>query len=135
MTLLLVDDEANILSSLKRLFRPFGYRILTAESGAQGLEILAQESVDLVVSDMRMPQMNGAQFLQKVSEKWPETVRIMLTDYAEIATAIVAINQGQIYRYVSKPWEDSDIVLVVNHALQQKVLARGRLAQMRIQTL
>src|SRR3990172_1277788 len=84
-TLLLVDDETNILSSLKRLFRPQGYRIFTAESGAQGLEIMARETVDLVISDMRMPEMNGAQFLERVREKWPETVRILLTRYSEIS--------------------------------------------------
>lgn len=125
-TLLFVDDEANILSSLKRLFRPLGYRIFTAESGAQGLEIMARETVDLVISDMRMPEMNGAQFLEKVREKWPETVRILLTGYAEIGATIEAINKGQIYRYISKPWEDNDITLIVRYALQQKMLEREK---------
>ncbi len=126
-TLLFVDDEANILSSLKRLFRPFGYRIFTAESGAHGLEIMERESVDLVVSDMRMPEMNGAQFLEKAREKWPDTVRILLTGYAEIGSTIEAINKGQIYRYISKPWEDNDIILAIKHALQQKQLEREKL--------
>jgi response regulator RpfG family c-di-GMP phosphodiesterase len=121
-TLLFVDDESNILSSLKRLFRPFGYRIFTAESGAQGLEIMGREAVDLVVSDMRMPEMNGAQFLEKVNEHWPETVRILLTGYADIGSTIDAINKGHIYRYISKPWEDNDIVLAIRHALRQKQL-------------
>ena len=124
-TLLFVDDESNILSSLKRLFRPLGYRIFTAEGGAQGLEIMEREIVDLVLSDMRMPEMNGAQFLEKVREKWPDTVRILLTGYAEIGATIDAINKGQIYRYVSKPWEHNDITLIVKHALQQKTLERG----------
>ena len=126
VTILFVDDEANILSSLKRLFRPQGYRIFTAESGAQGLEIMAHETVDLVISDMRMPEMNGAQFLEKVREKWPETVRILLTGYAEIGATIEAINKGRIYRYISKPWEDNDITLIVKHALQQKILEREK---------
>lgn len=125
-TLLFVDDEANILSALKRLFRPLGYTIFTAESGAQGLDILARESVDLVVSDMRMPEMNGAQFLEKVREKWPETVRILLTGYAEMAATIEAINKGQIYRYVSKPWEDNDFTTSIRHALQQKMLEQEK---------
>lgn len=125
-TLLFVDDEANILSSLKRLFRPQGYRIFTAESGAQGLEIMARETVDLVISDMRMPEMNGAQFLGKVRENWPDAVRILLTGYAEIGATIEAINKGQIYRYISKPWEDNDIILAVKHALQQKMLEREK---------
>jgi len=125
-TLLFVDDEANILSSLKRLFRPLGYRILTAESGAHGLETMAHETVDLVISDMRMPEMNGAQFLERVREEWPDTVRILLTGYAEIGATIEAINKGQIYRYISKPWEDNDITLAVKHALQQKLLEREK---------
>jgi len=126
-TLLFVDDEANILSSLRRLFRPQGYRILIAEGGAQGLEIMAQERVDLVVSDMRMPEMNGAQFLEKVRAGWPDTVRILLTGYAEIEATIDAINKGQIYRYISKPWDDNDIMLIIRHALQQKRLEREKL--------
>lgn len=123
-TLLFVDDEANILSSLRRLFRPLGYRIFTAGSGAQGLEIMEREAIDLVVSDMRMPEMNGAQFLEQVNKRWPETVRMLLTGYAEIGATIDAINKGHIYRYISKPWEDNDIVLAVRHALRQKQLER-----------
>ncbi|MFZ2161752.1 MAG: HD domain-containing phosphohydrolase [Sideroxyarcus sp.] len=124
-TLLLVDDEANVLSSLKRLFRPFGYRIFTAEGGAQGLEIMQRETVDLVISDMRMPEMDGAQFLQKVYEQWPDTVRILLTGYAEISATIDAVNKGHIYRYISKPWEDNDIVLAIKQALRQKQLEKA----------
>lgn len=131
-TLLFVDDEANILSALKRLFRPHGYRIFTAEGGAAGLEIMAQEAVDLVISDMRMPEMNGAQFLEKVRERWPDSVRILLTGYAEIGATIDAINKGQIYRYISKPWEDGDIVLTVRQALERKQLEREKL---RLETL
>lgn len=125
-TILFVDDEANILSSLKRLFRPYGYHIFTAEGGSQGLEILARESIDLVVSDMRMPEMNGAEFLEKVREQWPDTMRILLTGYAEMDATIDAINKGQIYRYISKPWEDNDITLTVKLALQQKMLEREK---------
>ncbi|MHB1678423.1 MAG: HD domain-containing phosphohydrolase [Sulfuriferula sp.] len=127
VTLLFVDDEANILAALKRLFRPSGYRIFTAEGGLQGLEVMACEAVDLVISDMRMPEMNGAQFLEKVREQWPDTIRILLTGYAEIGTTIDAINKGQIYRYISKPWEDSDITLTVRQALERKQLERDKL--------
>ncbi len=125
-TLLFVDDETNILSALRRLFRPLGYNILTAEGGAQGLELLAQHKVDLVISDMRMPQMDGAQFLEKVREHAPDTVRILLTGYADISSTIAAINKGQIYRYIAKPWEDNDIVLTVRYALEQKDLLREK---------
>ncbi len=125
-TILFVDDEANILSSLKRLFRPSGYRIFTAESGTAGLEIMAQEPVDMVISDMRMPEMNGAQFLGKVRESWPDTVRILLTGYADIGSTIEAINKGQIYRYISKPWEDNDITITVRQALERRELEREK---------
>ncbi len=125
-TMLFVDDEVNILSSLKRLFRPYGYRILTAESGAQGLEIMKREVVHLVVSDMRMPGMSGVQFLEQVRTKWPETVRMLLTGHTEIGATIDAINKGQIYRYISKPWQDSDIIPTIRHALHQQMLEREK---------
>lgn len=125
-TLLFVDDESNILASLRRLFRPLGYRILTAESGAQGLAICDSETIDLVISDMRMPEMDGAQFLEQVRLKSPDTIRILLTGYADIASTIDAINKGQVYRYIAKPWEDNDICLTVRHALEQKMLAREK---------
>jgi len=131
-TLLFVDDEDNILSSLKRLFRPLKYRIFTANGGARGLEILEREAVDVVVSDMRMPEMSGAEFLEQVAAKWPKTVRIMLTGYADLASTVDAINKGQIFQYVSKPWEDNDIALCVRNALETKRLAdeRQRLEQL-----
>jgi len=125
-TILFVDDEKNILSSLKRLFRKVTETVFTAESGAEGLEILGNEKVDIVVSDMRMPEMDGAQFLEKVAENWPGTVRILLTGYADITSTINAINNGSIYRYISKPWDDEDIVLSVRQALEQKQIKEER---------
>jgi len=122
MTLLFVDDEPSILSSLRRLFRPHGYRIFVAESGAAGLEILGKESIDLVISDMRMPEMDGATFLKAVRERWPGVMRILLTGYADVASTIAAINEGEIYRYISKPWDDNEIVLVVREALERQHL-------------
>src|SRR5450759_2524640 len=93
--LLFVDDEPNILSALKRLFRPLGYRIFTAAGGAAGLTILARERVDLVISDMRMPEINGAQFLERVRQEWPDTARILLTGYAEIAPPSTPSTKGK----------------------------------------
>ncbi len=116
-TLLLVDDEPSILSALRRLLRPIGYRIHTAESGRAGLALLEQEAVDLVISDMRMPEMDGANFLEQVRRRWPATTRILLTGYADVTSTIEAINRGEIYRYVSKPWDDNDLTLVVRDAL------------------
>ncbi len=124
--LLLVDDEPNILRSLQRLFRPEGYEIVTAESAEAGLERLAEEEVDLIISDMRMPGMNGAEFLQRVADRWPHIVRILLTGYADLQATINAINHGHIYSYFSKPWEDHEIRLAVRHALEQKRLHEER---------
>jgi response regulator RpfG family c-di-GMP phosphodiesterase len=125
--LLFVDDESNILRSLKRLFYPAGYRIFTAESGEKGLEILRSQPIDLVISDMRMPEMSGAQFLEQVCLHWPDTIRILLTGYADIQSTIAAINAGQIYRYLSKPWDDKSIVWEVRRALEHKQLERDKL--------
>ena len=123
-TILCVDDEANILSSLRRLFRPAGYRVLVAESGAAGLEMLEAEqgAVDLVISDMRMPAMDGAHFLAEVRQRWPGILRILLTGYADIESTIAAINEGQIYRYISKPWNDGEVLLTVREALERQAL-------------
>lgn len=123
-TLLLVDDEASILSSLRRLLRPAGYTIHMAESGAAGLDILEREPVDLVVSDMRMPEMNGAQFLEQVRKRWPDTMRILLTGYADVGSTIEAINRGEIYRYISKPWDDNQLVLTIRDALESSRLRK-----------
>lgn len=125
-TVLFVDDEANILSSLKRLFRPSGYKILVAPGGLEGLELMKGNPVDLVISDMRMPEMDGATFLGKVAEQWPGTVRILLTGYADMESTITAINVGKIYKYISKPWDENDIILSVRHALEQRFLEQER---------
>jgi len=125
-SLLFVDDEQNILSSLRRLFRSQGYRIFMVTSGAEGLQILSSESIDLVISDMRMPEMDGAEFLEQVAKKWPDTIRILLTGFADLDSTIAAINKGSIYQYISKPWEDSDLKLSVQHALEHKLLEQER---------
>lgn len=121
-TLLFVDDEPGILSALRRLFRPHGYRILIAESGALGLAELEKTPVNLVISDMRMPEMDGASFLKEVRQRWPETIRILLTGYADVGSTVAAINEGEIYRYISKPWDDNEIVAIVREALERKKL-------------
>lgn len=119
---LFVDDEKNILSSLRRVFRSEGYELLTAMSGNEALEILKEKPVDLVISDMRMPEMDGSEFLACVADKWPETVRMLLTGYADLTSTIDAINKGRIYGYFSKPWEDNEIRLSVKRALETKNL-------------
>jgi response regulator RpfG family c-di-GMP phosphodiesterase len=121
-TVLCVDDEVGILSALKRLLRPTGYRVLTANSAAAGLALLASEAVDLVISDMRMPETDGAQFLEQVRERWPDTIRLLLTGYADMASTIHAINRGQIYRYIAKPWNDDELPLIIREALERRRL-------------
>ncbi len=125
-TLLCVDDEANILSSLKRLFRPTGYRLLTANSGEEALALMEKEAVDLIISDMRMPGMNGAQVLAAARERWPDTVRILLTGFADMNSTIEAINNGQLHRYIAKPWDDNEVLLVVREGLEKKALLREK---------
>ncbi|NML28083.1 HD domain-containing phosphohydrolase [Zoogloea dura] len=125
-TLLCVDDEANILSSLRRLFRPHGYTVLIATGGAEGLEILDKQPVDLIISDMRMPGMDGAAFLAEARQRHPDTVRLLLTGYADMDSTIAAINAGQIARYIAKPWNDQDVLLTVREALERKALEREK---------
>ena len=121
-SLLFVDDEPSILSALRRLFRPHGYRIFTAEGGAAGLAVLEQQQIDLVVSDMRMPEMDGASFLKQVRARWPKVMRILLTGYADIGSTVSAINEGEIYRYIAKPWDDNEILSIVREATERQRL-------------
>lgn len=93
-SILIVDDEPGVVSALRRLLRRTRYEVHTAESGAAGLEILDAHPVDLVISDMRMPHMSGAEFLARVQAGWPETVRLLLTGYADIDSVVSAINDG-----------------------------------------
>ncbi|KII35500.1 HD domain-containing phosphohydrolase [Pseudomonas fluorescens] len=119
-TVLLVDDEESILNSLRRLLRGQPYDLLLATSGVQALEILAQQPVNLVVSDARMPGMDGASLLAHVRERYPATARIMLTGYADPAAIIKAINDGQIHRYISKPWNDEELLLILRQSLEHQ---------------
>ena len=112
----LVDDEPDILNSLKRLLRRSGYRILTAGSAAEGLELLALNSVQVIVSDQRMPNMSGSEFLGRVKILYPDSMRIVLSGYTEVAALTDAINRGAIYKFVTKPWNDDDLRRVIREA-------------------
>ncbi len=124
--ILCVDDEPNILSALRRTLRPAGYKIFIAEGGAAGLEVMEREEIDLVISDMRMPEMDGAEFLSRVAQGWPKVMRILLTGYSDIDSTINAINKGKIYQYLSKPWEDQDLLMTIQRALENYTLADER---------
>jgi len=124
-TILLVDDEANILSALARLLRPQGYRILRAGSGKEGLEILAQhEGIGVIVSDQRMPEMTGVEFLHQVRNLYPDTVRIVLSGYTELNSITDAINRGAIYKFLTKPWEDDLLRANIEEAFQRYEMKR-----------
>ena len=117
--LILVDDEPNILAALQRIFRREGYRILTATSGEQGLALLKEHPVAVVISDQRMPQMTGAEFLGHVRERFPETIRIILSGYTELNSVFDAINRGAVYKFLTKPWDDALLRAQVLDAFEQ----------------
>lgn len=116
-TILMVDDEENILSSLQRLLRRENYNVITNASPEKALEILKHEPVSLIISDQRMPEMDGTEFLEKAREIQPEAIRIILTGYADISAAMAAINQGQVYRFITKPWNDLDLKATIKQAI------------------
>ncbi len=118
-TLLLVDDEENITSSLVRLLRRDGYHILCANSGEAGLALLAQNEVGVIISDQRMPGMTGVEFLGKVKGLYPDTVRVVLSGYTELNTVTDAINRGSVYKFLTKPWEDDLLRANVEEAFQR----------------
>ena len=108
-TLLLLDDEENILRSLVRLFRRDGYRILAASNVTDAFELLATNDVQVILSDQRMSDMSGTEFLGRVRMLYPDTVRLVLSGYTDLATVTEAINRGEIYRFLTKPWNDDDL--------------------------
>ncbi|MYM25652.1 EAL domain-containing protein [Duganella sp. FT135W] len=108
-TLLIVDDDVNVLSSLHRLFLRDGYQILTAASPTEAFELLALHAVQVVVCDQRMPVMSGTEFLSKVKEMYPETIRIILSGYTGLEAVLDSINRGAIYRFYTKPWDDTQL--------------------------
>lgn len=119
---LCVDDEPSILRSLKRILPRSQYDVQIANSGAEGLEILSQQPIDLIISDMRMPEMTGAVFLEQVAKQYPDTVRILLTGYSDIESTIAAVNQGRIHRYVQKPWNTEDFLACLEQEMESKRL-------------
>ncbi len=145
-TLLLVDDEEDVIASLERLLRYDGYNILHANSGRQGLEMLAKHNIGVVISDQRMPEMSGVEFLAQVKELYPETVRIVLSGSADFDSVREAINQGAIYKFFSKPWDNEVLRVDVMeafwrqelahekaHLLQEIQAANGQLAQVNLE--
>lgn len=120
--ILCVDDEQNVLNALKRLFLDENYTLLTAPSGPEGLKVLDQEHAQIIISDYRMPGMNGVEFLKEACARWPHTVRIVLSGYADTAAVVSSINEGQIYKFIPKPWNDDELKVTVSNAIERYFL-------------
>jgi len=131
-TLLAVDDEPNILAALRRLFRPTGWRVLTAGHAEEALALLASEPIDAVLSDMRMPGMDGVQLLERVSQGWPRIARLLLTGQADLRSTIAAINRGRLHRYITKPWNDDELLLTLRQVAQTQQLEADKQALERL---
>jgi len=119
---LFVDDEPNITQSLKYILRKETYEVLSANSANEALGILGRGPVDVVVSDERMPGMSGTKLLSIIRQKYPHVVRIILTGNASLETAMAAINEGEIYRFLIKPCNGLDLAITIRQALQHKEL-------------
>src|SRR5690606_20346370 len=117
--LLLVDDEPNILASLRRVFQRENYELLFAHNGKEALAIMEKQPVELIMTDFMMPGMNGSELLSEVRERWPQTIRIMLTGHANTDAVMGSIKDGAVYRFILKPWNDDDIRLTIALALEQ----------------
>lgn len=115
--ILFVDDEENVLKALNRLFIDENFEIFMASSGKEGLEILTNNEFAVIVSDQRMPEMTGTEFLLKAKELYPDTIRIILTGYADINAAMNAINEAGAYRYITKPWNDRELLHIIKEAV------------------
>ncbi len=120
---LLVDDEPNITAGLTRTLGLEPWDIFTANSARDGLKVLAENEIDVVISDEQMPEMSGSMFLTEVRKLYPQTIRMILTGQAGLDTAIRAINGGEVYRYFTKPCNGDELAAAIRQGLQHKKLA------------
>ena len=127
-TLLLVDDEPSIAAALQRLLRRDGYRILTATSAGEGMELLALNEVQVILSDQRMPEISGIEFLSRVNEMYPDTIRMVLSGYTDLASVTEAINRGAIYKFLTKPWDNEALRQHIREAFMSYEVKKDRSA-------
>lgn len=126
--ILCVDDERNILQALERSFLDDNYEILSVTSGVEGLQALEESGpFQVVISDYRMPAMNGVEFLKEVYARWPDTIRLVLSGYADVGAIVAAINEGHIYKFIPKPWDDEDLRLTIQKSLEHYLLQKKNL--------
>ena len=131
--LLLLDDEPNILRSLRRVFRAHAYTVHAANTPDEAFEMLARYPVGVVMSDQRMPLMRGTDFLARVKQLYPDTVRIVLSGYTELQSITEAINEGAIYKFLTKPWNDNNLAEEIEQAFQQyEMVAESHMLQQRL---
>jgi len=123
-SILFVDDEEEILKTMVRIFRKENYTVLTADSAIKAWQILKEKPISIIVTDYRMPKVNGIELMKKVKTVYPDTIRIMLTGYADIDSVMEAINQGAVYKFIAKPWNDEDLKVTIRLALVQYNLLR-----------
>ncbi|WP_156492138.1 response regulator, partial [Oleiphilus sp. HI0080] len=123
-SILFVDDDPNIISSLKRFARSQPYKSFFANSGDEALSLMEDNFIDVVVSDMKMPKMSGDELLREVSKRYPETIRIVLSGFSEEDLILSAINEGRIWGFIQKPWNVNELIQTIDHALYtQKIVA------------
>ena len=123
-SILLVDDERNVLESLKRAFAGESYKIASASSAGEAVKILEAEPVEVVVTDYAMPGHTGSDLLKVVKDRWPDTIRIMLTGHADVQSIMGAVNEGAVFKFITKPWNNEDLKLTIRLALRQHALLR-----------
>ena len=117
--ILIVDDEEAILHALERSLRAQPYQLFTAGDGAEALELLKKQKVDMVISDHLMPNMTGLEFLKLARDRYPDAMRVMLTGHADMQIAVDGINHGAIYRFLTKPWDDTELKVMLFLAFEQ----------------
>jgi two-component system probable response regulator PhcQ len=118
-TILLVDDEAHVLSALTRVLRNTAYQVLTASNGSQALEVMETTKIKIIVSDERMEGMQGSELLAEVRRRSPHSIRILLTGHATLEAAMRAVNEGEIYRFFTKPWDDNQLRFTLAAAIEK----------------
>lgn len=123
INILYVDDEVNNLQAFKATFRR-DYKIFLAESASQGRELLKEQEVNLIITDQRMPEENGVEFLKSIIPLYPDPIRILLTGYSDIQAVIDAINKGKVYHYLTKPWEEDYLRTVIKNAFEVYALRK-----------
>jgi len=115
ITILYVDDEMNNLISFKAVFR-IKYNVLTAISGEEAIKLLKNNTVDIIITDQRMPNMTGVEFLESILDEYPDPIRILLTGYADMNAVIDAVNKGKIFHYLTKPWNEEELDMTITRA-------------------